>query len=454
MKQIRGARPGDVLMSVCMGTILTIFAGTFTSARAQSDPSGLPQPLPIAQPYPSPPPAATPPQTSPLSQITMLGKTLQDAGVYLQLGYTLDLNSLVSGGFKTGTMPTGELFFGTVLDLQKILGIPEGSFHITFDERSGFSLNGNVGTQGPLEANSGPTRAIRLSELYYEQGFYHDRIDIRVGRTSPTTDFATSDIACEFVASIICAQPGTWYFSNGNNAYPSSSWGGFLNIAATPHVYFRAGAFDDDPSQSLPNQNGFNFNVKGSTGVFVPAELGYQTNFSNARYPAKYDVGGYWDDADYTTPQGIPMHGRTAVYAQAEQTVWRPDPDTNQSLTVFGGGIWYNGGAPYWSQIYGGVYDRAPFTARPDDTIGVIASYYANNSIERPNKPSQWIFEVNYGFQVAAGVTVKPYTQYVIAPNNLGAPVGSPEPSDAWVVGLQVSIDLAHFLGFPKFVPF
>ena len=45
-------------------------------------------------------------------------------------------------------------------------------------------------------------------------------------------------------------------------------------------------------------------------------ELGYQTNFDNARYPAKYNVGGYWDAASYTTPTGVPRQGRTAVYMQ------------------------------------------------------------------------------------------------------------------------------------------
>jgi carbohydrate-selective porin OprB len=57
-------------------------------------------------------------------------------------------------------------------------------------------------------------------------------------------------------------------------------------------IYFRTGVYDDDPSNGGPN--GFDWNVEHSTGVFIPAELGYQTYFDSARYPAKYDVGGYW----------------------------------------------------------------------------------------------------------------------------------------------------------------
>ncbi|HEY4040221.1 MAG TPA: carbohydrate porin [Rhodopila sp.] len=437
-----------------------VFAATCLPASAQyTPPAAAPSPPPNAQPYPSPPPSPSVVNTSPFAGVTAMGQTLaamgqtlKDNGVYLQLAYEYNLNSLVSGGLKTGTIPNGELSFGTVLDLQKIAGIRGASVHVTFDERSGFGLNGLAGTQGSLEANIGPTRSIRLSELFWQQAFYDDRIDIKVGRTSPTLDFATSDVSCEFVIGIICSQPFTWYFSNENNAYPAASWGGFVNLQPVRNIYFRIGVYDDDPSNG--GTNGFTWNVEHSVGVFVPAELGYQTNFNDARYPAKYDVGAYWDAASYTTPQGVPMQGRTAVYAQAQQTIWRPDPATRQSLTLFGGGIVYNGGAPYWGQYYAGLLDRAPIVQRPGDTIGLIGSYYANNSNEMPHKPTQWTFELNYGIGIVQGLTLKPYTQYVIAPNNFLAPAGSKQPSNAWVLGFQVTINVAQFLGFPVFTAY
>jgi porin len=443
----------DFRIGLCVSaTVMScLLSGVSTPASAQSTINGAPVPLSNPQPDPAPPPEPATANTSPFAGVTALGQTLKNAGVYLSLSYIYNLNSLVSGGLKTGTVPNGELTFGTVLDLQTILGIPDASFHVTFDERSGYGLGNNVGTTAGIEGNVGPTRATRLSEFYWEQGFDGGRIDVKVGRMNPTFDFASSDIACEFIVGIFCPQPSAWGSANDNQAFPASSWGGFLNIAATQSVYFRTGVYDDDPSQLFPNQQGFNWNVRGSTGVFVPIELGYKTNFDNARYPAKYNVGAYWDAASYTTPSGVPMQGRTAVYAQAQQTIWRPNPATRQSVTLFGGGIVYNGGAPYWAQYYAGVYDRGPFAARPDDSIGLIGSYYANNSDQRPNKPGQWIFEVNYGVHVVPGVTVKPYTQYVVAPSDFLAPARSREPANAWVVGFQVSLDLGEFLGFPKF---
>jgi porin len=463
-------RPRNIFGAVCLSAASSIFAGTFTPASAQNANPYAPTQSPSAQSVPqaSPPPLGQPPSTpppdmGPIAQLhawgTSLGKTLADDGIYLSGSYTEDMSSLVSGGLKTGTIPSGEFSFGATFDLQKILGIPEGSFHVIFDERSGFGLsNGNVGdSAGLIEGGIGPTRATRLSEAYYEQGFFNDRIDIQFGRTNPTQNFLTGNLStqCSFVGGIICAQPASFYFSNASEAFPASTWGAFVNFQTTPHTYLRTGVYDDDPSQLLGNQQGFNFNVKGSTGVFLPLEIGYQTSFSDARYPGKYDVGGYWDDANYTTPAGVPMRGRTAYYAQAEQTVWRPNPQTDQSLTVFGGGIIYTGGAPYWGQAYAGATDRAPFGAvRPDDSIGIVGSYFANSANQHPNAPSMWVYEVNYKFQVVPGLTVKPFTQYVVAPNNLLDQFGTKEPSNSWVVGFQASIDFGAFLGFPQFVAY
>ena len=81
------------------------------------------------------------------------------------------------------------------------------------------------------------------------------------------------------------------------------------------------------------------------------------------RYPKKYDIGGYYDAASYTRPDGLSMRNRSAVYVQGVQTVWRPNPATNQSITLFGGALVYNGGAPYWGAILRRRSGSRPFPA-------------------------------------------------------------------------------------------
>lgn len=427
-------------------------ATTGQTLRPWTAPPASADPLSIASPRPLSflTTAAKTEDLGPLPGVTEFANTLANHGIYLSLGYVEDLMANVSGGIQTGTMPTGELYFGSTLDLHKILGIPEASIHITFDERNGYNLNNIVGTQGVLQSNSGPTRTIRLSELYWQQGFLDNRIKFKVGRTNPTGDFATLPLSCEF-AGVICAQPTSWYFSNDDEAYPVSTWGGDVNIKVTPHVYLRAGVYDDDLDQFASTEHGFGWGLTGSKGAFVPVQIGYSTSFSQARYPSHFNLGGYYDSAAYTPPGGMEQRGRSAIWVEGEQTVWRPDPATKQSFTLFAGGIVYRHGAPYWGQYFGGFQDRAPFGAvRPDDRINFIASYFANNAAYSPAHSGQWIFELNYGFHVVKGLVVKPVTQYIVHPNAIGLST-TKAPENAWVIGVQFDLDVASMLHLPSF---
>ena len=394
-------------------------------------------------------PAAAAP-ASPFGAVSAFGQNLAKDGIFLNLSYIEDLSSVVSGGQKTGTMPIGHATAGVVFDLQTLMGITGASFHVTFDERNGESINGIAGSpSGLLQSDAGPFKT-RLSEFFWEQGFDHDRLDITFGRTNPTSDFAFSDISCSFVG-LMCAQPTTWYFNNAAIAYPSSTWGGRVNFAVTPEVYVRAGVYQHDSTAGDFNNMGFNWNWEHSQGAFIPVEIGYQTSYQNAQYPAKYDVGFYEDTASYVQPDGQ-LGARDAFWGQFQQAIWRPDRATNQSLSVFGGALVYSGNSPNWGEYYLGLYDRGPFRSRPRDTIGLIGNVIVNNSAYRPNKSTQETFELNYGFSVIPGLTIKPYTQYIVAPSNDDSILGSSQPSNAWVVGVQFAINFTDMLGFPQFV--
>jgi porin len=384
-----------------------------------------------------------------------LGKSLADQGIYFQGSYVEDILANVSGGRHTGAYPAGEFSFGTTLDLQKLAGITGGSLHIVFDERNGNSVSPAAGTNFGLTANHGPNNVIRLGDFYYEQALFHDRVDITFGRTNPTADFATSAISCQFVSNIFCAQPGIWYFGlNGDQPYPQSTWGGRVNFQLTPQVYLRVGGYQEDPTQV--EGQGFTWRWDHGVGAFIPYELGYVTTFASARYPSKFDIGGYYDTGTYSpTPTStLTNRGRSAYWVQGQQVVWRPNPATQQSLTVFGGAlIQGTGSAPYWGEYYGGLFLQGPFQSRPADTVGFAFAYLPLNRAFAPFYSKEWIFEVNYGFNVLPGVTLKPVAQYVVNPDEIGFAFPR-KVSNAFVIGGQISVDFGALFGFPQFVPY
>jgi carbohydrate-selective porin OprB len=394
------------------------------------------------------------PSATPFDPIINFGQTLKNNGIYFDAAYASDLNAVVSGGQKTGVMTIGHFSMAGVFDLETILGIPSASIHIGFDQRVGLSVNEIAGSPaGLIQSDAGPF-VFTLGFLYWEQGFWNDRLDITLGRTNPTFDFAFSDISCTFVGQI-CAQPTSWYGNNLNGAYPIQEWGGRVNFQVTPEVYVRAGVYQHQFNPPFPYaDHGFAW-WPSTPGAFIPMEIGYQTSYKTAQYPAKYNAGGYIDTA--ISNPNTAIGGRTARgawWAQAQQAVWRPDRNTNQSLWVFGGALTYTGHSNQWGQYYVGLFTQGPLSSRPRDTAGFIASMYTNNSANNPAYKKDYEFELNYGLSIIPGITFKPFADLIVNPTNGGTTVTPPvRYSNAWVLGFQVAIDLGQAFEWPTFVP-
>jgi porin len=421
------------------------WSGISTPVHAQGAPAGGPVPM--------------------FDSITAMGQQMGQNGIYFNLGYTEDFSRVVAGK-PVGWNPIGHANFGVTLDLEKLVGFPEASLHVIFEERNGVS--NSAGNSLGLNQNAGPVK-YRLTQFYWEQGFLADRIDVQVGRTEPTLEFGVSDLSCITVTDIFCAQPATWYQMNKNGAYPAVEWGGRVNVAITPQIYFKIGAYQDTPVGTGFMDAGFDWRTAGSTGVFIPVEVGYLTGFSDVKLPSKYDVGYWHDTSQYTKggQTGNPtVTGRDSIYLQLQQTVWRPDPKTNQSLTLFAGAEWYNQSPAYNGQYYAGLYDRAPFGAvRPLDSIALVGTLLDINQSATACLPinctgtphrgapfsRSYMFEVNYGIGLLPGLTAKPYAAYVVQPFNVGNPAARVE--NAVALGVELTVVFEQLLNFPVFVP-
>jgi len=394
-----------------------------------------------------------------LIDMSAMGKQMADSGIYWNIGYFDTLASLTSGGAQTGTSNIGHLFAGSILDLETMFGIKGASWHTTFEERSGVPLNGGgnmSATNYGFQEDAGPI-AIRLTEFYWEQGIDNDRIDVKVGRIEPTLEFALSTVACDFVGGIICAQPGSWYYSNRNGAYPASEWGGRVNIAITKEVYLKFGAFQETPDNTAEGDHGFTWRTDHTTGVLLPVELAYQTGWDQ-QLPVKYTVGGYLETAGGYGGSTNPSH--SAFWLQGEQTLWRPDMKTHQSLMAIAGGIFYDNKTPFKNELYAGLVMRAPLgDLRPSDELLLLAGRYEINNGNAPfgaggNRPAEYMFELSYAAQIAQGLQVQPFLQYAANPViwNTSVTPNKPYGNDV-VIGARVFVYLNTLLNLPIWAP-
>ena len=446
------------------------------TANAQN---AAPPPPPMAAPAPPPPPAP-PPGPPPLIDLSGMGKSwgdmLKSYGIYLNGGFETNVFGYV-GGRKQGVEGQGEDTIGADLDLHQMFGIPGAAIHISTDDRWGPNPSRFDGSGISSMANYGPNDGYRLGELSWDQDLLNDHVRILVGRIADNIDFSANDqgLYCQFLLST-CGQVNAWYFNNANPSYPVANWGGRITLKPSLTTYLRVGAYQETTIAGAPNHLGWpgeSWDFGHNAGVFVPIELGYKTNFDQDPFPRGFDIGGYYDSSAFsnsaTGPNGTftstsGSGGRSAIYVQGSQMVFRPDMNSHRGITAFGEALFdtANNG-PIAEEFVAGMSWTGPFIGRPDDRLQFAGTYWRWNrqflqAFDLAYAPAhqaaaEWQLELDYNYELGPGITIQPVVAYIINPDyefGLFTPTRKSD-SGAWLLGAQLAIGLNGAFGLPAF---
>ncbi len=404
-----------------------------------------------------------------------------DAGrtVTWNAGYTGEGAAVVDGGLDRTGAYAGQLMLGADVDLNRLANWQGAKLHIAFVNRHGDNLsNDGIGNSTSVQEIYGAQNT-RLTLFSLEQSLFDGRLVLEGGRTVANIGFLGSPLCQYFQTNSACGNP-TFVFKTSNFTWwPASSWGANAKVWVTPNVYAHVGVYEVNPERSRDSDHGFDWDTKGSTGVDVPFALGYRTTAETDAYPRMYEVGGWFDEADYADPlrdvNGVPAvtsgqpyavhNGRSGVFARFEQTVWKPELDSQRSLIVFGAALATTSGDTVESNFQQlGLVMKGPFEARPKDSLGFVVTRqgYSDEALENLRlarasaggtgtpHDAQVMMELSYGFQVTPQVRIQPNVQYVINPDQLNAPTRTEDLPNAFVVGLRFDIDLAGALGLNR----
>ncbi len=469
-------------IALFMATVVPVAAQQSSGQGSDSGTNASPLTKPAAPPA-SPYPASGTPQgylfnLRPVGED--LGKKLADQGIYLT-GRTLQESiSQTSGGRKQGTFYEGFNLFGVDLDMNRIAGIHGGSFHFLINDLAGLNAANYSGSTYEYNRAFGGIAAVRLNEFSYEQSLLDNRLDLRVGRIPVGSEFDFSSLYCEFIYST-CALPAGFAFTKGSPSYLTASTTGIAKVDLTHHVYFNVGVFEDQPSlAALGHLNfpGEDWDPDKFRGVTIPIQLGYRTTFKDEAYPRAFSVGGDIDTGDYNDPLanakgqnrvtsgGVARldHGKSGVWVQAEQTIYRPDLSNDRALTVFTGANFQTSGEANIDNAYfAGFSFRGPFAFRPNDGFNVLGNViHLNNAytafvnstlslhgMTQTASSTEAMIEVNYGIAIAPGVTLKPSFNYILHPDQVGFTPTSAN-KHAVFLGVALSAFLPETLGLPR----
>jgi porin len=336
---------------------------------------------------------------------------------------------------------------------------------------------GTLNTASGIEAQD----TTRLWELWYQQSFLNNKMDVKVGQQSLDQEFIGSQSAGLFVNTMFGwpALP-SYDLPSGGPAYPLSDLGVRVRGQLSPTVTALAGVFDADPLGNNPNNiSGTNFNLHN--GALYIGELQYALNqpgdgemvgAGNTGLPGSYKVGFWYNTEsfadEYYDNTGLSLanpnstgiaaqhRGNYSFYAVADQMVWRPDPDEPRAINVFARVM----GAPGDRNLVNfsanlGVVMKDPLPGRDNDTVGLALTYIkVSNSVENLDlqnrlfsggpygvRTQETTLEATYQFQVNPWWQIQADAQYTF---NAGAgqnPVDPTQPlRNTLVVGVRTNI--------------
>lgn len=400
--------------------------------------------------------------------------TWQDAFDF-QASYTGESATNVEGGERRGTAYAGQLFVGGELDLNALLDWEDTKVHIAMTNRHGKNLAEHyIGNSTSVQEIFGGQNT-RLARFTIASTFLDGDLELEGGRTVANISFLGSELCQYFQTNAACGNP-TFVFRTSNFTWwPVSSWGGHAKYWLSSTTYFHAGVYEDNTSHQDLGDHGFDWATNEATGVVVPFTLGYQTTWDNDELPRRYEIGGWYDGADYTDPvfdaEGnyaaqsgndyAIRNGRSGIFARFEQTVTRPNPLTKEGLTLFGAVLTGTSGElieDYF--IKAGFVLRGTLASRPDDTIGFVYTrqQYTDEALEDQRilrainggvgtpESSQTMLELSYGYQLNEHVRIQPNVHYIINPDQFAQRDRVNALDDSIVLGLRFDVNLAALL--------
>lgn len=308
---------------------------------------------------------------------TLLGSVWGVRPWLAQYGFALaaeDINDLWGnpyGGVKQGPAYQGITTVTLTWDPEKLLGIKHGQFNVSMLQIRGRSLgDDNLGDLNSV-SNMDAVRSTRLWELWYQQGFWDDKLNVRIGKIALDSEFNISDYGLLFLnSSFGWSMINTVDTFNTGVEYPYSAPGIRFNFTPNEHWTNLLAITDDNPSnvsicgpsgafecddQSKKHRSGTHFNFTG--GVFVINEVQYHLNpatdtSKETGYPGTYRFGVFFDSAGFAdqrynaqkqllghpdTEQTMFKHDHNwSIYAIVDQMIWRSPQDKKQALGIFG----------------------------------------------------------------------------------------------------------------------
>jgi porin len=387
------------------------------------------------------------------STLGLLPNPLQKYGIKFAATYIGETLGNVSGGLKQGAVYDGRLNLAVDVDLQKLVGLRELTFHANMFQIHGDGLSRSNLQNFLVVSGIEALPSTRLYEIWFEQK-WGTSLSLRAGQLAADTEFINAKYTDVFTnASLGWPAITSVNLPSGGPSPPLAALGARLRANLTDNWTVSAAIFDgnaagpglDDPQ--LRDNHGVNFRINDPPLVIGEVQYIWNGKKGDPGLDGKFKVGGWRHFGEFSdqrfTAQGISLanpissgipanlSGNFGIYSVFEQKIYRVDNDDDRGIGVF-------------ARVSSSPSDRNPIDfyadggveliglsdLRPKDKFGIAAGYAHVSSRAHaldvdfaqlmgpswPLRSFESLATAIYQYEVRPGWTLQPNFQYFVHP--------------------------------------
>jgi porin len=412
----------------------------------------------------------------------LLPNPFQKYGIKFAATYIGESLGNLSGGLKRGAIYEGRLNLAVDVDLQKLAGADQLTFHANI-----FQIHGGGLSRGSLQnlfvvSGIEALPSTRLYEAYFEKQWGNKRVSVKAGQLAADSEFFNTKYT-DVLTNASMGWPAitSTNLPSGGPSPPLAAVGTRVLINVTEQLSLLGGIFDgnqagpgpEDPQ--LRDRYGVNFRVNDPPLLLAQVQYAWNNKKGDPNLTGQIKVGGWRHFGDFpdqryasngvslasptSSGESFQLSGDIGGWGVFEQQLYRVPNSDDRGIGIFG----RISGAPADRNLIdlyadAGVEFIGLSDKRPDDKLGIAAGYaHISKRAQqldgdyrtfvtptRSQRSYEGLVTAVYQYQVRDGWTVQPNFQYIIHPGGGATLPSGPFPGrslkNATILGLRTTL--------------
>lgn len=387
-----------------------------------------------------------------------------------------------TGGLKQGSVYEGRLNLAIDLDLQKLAGLDQLTFHANL-----FQIHGGGLSRGSLQnyfvvSGIEALPSTRLYEAYFEKQWGDKKVSLKMGQLAADSEFFNTKYTDVFTnASMGWPAITSLDLPSGGPSPPLAAMGARLLVNVTDRLSVLVGIFDGDQAGPGPgdpqerNRYGVNFRVNDPSLLLGQIQYAWNNTKGDPNPAGQLKLGGWRHLGSFadqrlasngvslaspaSSSEPLLLSGDVGGWMVFEQQLYRLPKSDDRGIGIFA----RVSGAPADRNLIdlyadSGIEFIGLSDQRPEDKFGIAAGYAHVSkraqgldadyrALVNPNWPMrsfEGILTAAYQYQITDGWTLQPNLQYIIHPGGGATSPSSALPGkvlhNATVLGLRTTL--------------